>query len=442
MPARLCRSLVLLCLFQISLPTSPAQSTRSGDPHPRSVVSTRELAVRVRKSLVLIVTQDRRGDTIAQGSGFFLRPGFVVTNLHVLKRASWGFVKTLSDGKGYGIVSVAGFDIKHDLCVLKLRFDVGIPLALSMNTVAAGDDILVAGNPEGLEASFSKGIVSGVRSDSGLLQMDAAISPGSSGGPVVNSYGDVVGISVSSIVGGQNLNFAVPVRYLRLLELGWNLKVREAGALAVTDAEEQGFHGPVKAFVERKSAYEFDPVTKSPTYVQDKPVAASIFTPDGQELETTLFKAGAEIGKIRNEYSEDGLLKRVVPPLPQDFSPADAVATHVLHIHFDQTESSGKKGEKGYEEDTYDSAGHLVVQVFPAQGIKYVSKYDDLGREVESVGYKNGDLWLIFRYSYETNRHGDWVKERETLWSEGSPEDDFELSSESSRDITYYDDRQ
>lgn len=158
-----------------------AQSGAQGQRRP--TLATRELVAQVHKSLVVVLTQDHEGNVIAQGSGFLFKPGFVATNLHVLKRASQGYVKSLSDGISYKISSVVGFDLKHDICVLKLSEAGGVPLPLSTDDVAVGDDILVAGNPEGLEASFSKGIVSGIRSGSGLIQMDAAISPGSSGGP-------------------------------------------------------------------------------------------------------------------------------------------------------------------------------------------------------------------------------------------------------------------
>ena len=216
----------------------------------RPLLANRELAAQVRKSLVVVLTQDHEGNGIAQGSGFFFKPGFVATNLHVLKRASQGYVKSLSDGVSYKISAVVGFDLKHDVCVLKLSEAVGASLPLSTDDVAVGDDILVAGNPEGLEASFSKGIVSGIRSGSGLIQMDAAISPGSSGGPVVNQRGEVVGLAVFTLVEGQNLNFAVPVRYLREQKLDWNLTVRAVGGLAVTDLEQDGFHGPVRTVTE------------------------------------------------------------------------------------------------------------------------------------------------------------------------------------------------
>jgi S1-C subfamily serine protease len=256
----------ILSLFLIGTQLlTAAQSATQGQRRPS--LTTRELAAQVRKSLVVVLIQDDAGNPIAQGSGFFFKPrffkpGFVATNLHVLKRASQGYVKSLSDGVSYKVRGVAGFDLKHDICVLFLSGagDPSLPPSLPLSTteVAVGDDILVAGNPEGLEASFSKGIVSAIRSGSGLIQMDAAISPGSSGGPVVNQHGEVVGLAVSTLVEGQNLNFAVPVRYLLEQKLDTALTVRMAGGLAVTDLEQDGFHGPVKTVTENQADYTFD----------------------------------------------------------------------------------------------------------------------------------------------------------------------------------------
>jgi len=74
-----------------------------------------------------------------------------------------------------------------------------------------GDTVYVAGNPKGLEGTFSQGIVSGIRRVKGnrYLQITAAISEGSSGGPILNESGDVIGIAVATVREGQNLNFAV-----------------------------------------------------------------------------------------------------------------------------------------------------------------------------------------------------------------------------------------
>ncbi len=151
------RAVILLIIVSCATFLTVAQSEKPGERTPP--LTTRELAAQVRKSLVVVLTQDHEGNAIAQGSGFFFKPGLIATNLHVLKRASQGYVKSLSDGVSYKISSVVGFDLKHDVCVLKLSDAVGASLPLSTGDVAVGNDILVAGNPEGLEASFSKGIV-------------------------------------------------------------------------------------------------------------------------------------------------------------------------------------------------------------------------------------------------------------------------------------------
>ncbi len=96
-----------------------AESGEQGQRRP--FLANRQLAAQVRKSLVVVLTQDHEGHVIAQGSGFFLKPGFIATNLHVLKRASQGNVKSLFDGASYKISSVVGFDLRHDVMPQDLR---------------------------------------------------------------------------------------------------------------------------------------------------------------------------------------------------------------------------------------------------------------------------------------------------------------------------------
>ena len=416
-----------------------AESGTQGQRKP--FLATRELAAQVRKSLVVVLTQDHEGNVIAQGSGFFFKPGFIATNLHMLKRASQGYVKSLSDGVSYKISSVVGFDLKHDICVLKLSDVGGVSLPLSTTDVAVGDDILVAGNPEGLEASFSKGIVSGIRSGSGLIQMDAAISPGSSGGPVVNQHGEVVGLAVSSLVQGQNLNFAVPVRYLRQQKLVWDLSVRTAGGLAVTDLEADGFHGPVRTLTETYAGYTFNEATN--TYVEGPAelLDTSRYNRDGRLEERTNFINGVESLKKLWEYSDDGLRRRHTliisqeRPEPEEISPALAVN---MNAPFDETECVGTKGDRHYHEDRYDSSGHLIEKTLPQRGIKDVMKYDSLGREVESLEYRQGKLESAAHSMYEDNERGDWVKRHETIWVANEKDDGFTPLAESYREITYY----
>jgi hypothetical protein len=426
-----------------------AQTTTQGQRRPS--LTTRELAAQVRKSLVVVLIQDDAGNPIAQGSGFFFKPrffkpGFVATNLHVLKRASQGYVKSLSDGVSYKVMGVAGFDLKHDICVLFLSGagDPSFPPSLPLSTteVAVGDDILVAGNPEGLEASFSKGIVSAMRSGSGLIQMDAAISPGSSGGPVVNQHGEVVGLAVSTLVEGQNLNFAVPVRYLLEQKLDEPLTVRMAGGLAVTDIEEDGFHGPVRTVTESQADYTFDDARNAYIEGPAVPQTASKYNRDRQTEESTLFKDGVESRKVLLEYSDDGLKRRTIGVDSQgrressEFSAEDALAAVGSRANFDRTVVSGTKGDNDYKEYKYDSSGHLIERTL--QGTKYVMKYDSLGRETESSQYKQGKLWITIHSTYENNERGDWVKRHETLWVAKYPDKGFVPWAEYYREITYW----
>lgn len=108
-------------------------------------------------------------------------------------------------------------DEKNDIALLRV---VGaeapsLPLGDSQK-VAVGDEVYVAGNPEGLEGTFSEGIVSAIRGTR-LLQITAPISPGSSGGPVMNQRGEVIGFAAGGREKGQNLNFAIPVSFLSAL---------------------------------------------------------------------------------------------------------------------------------------------------------------------------------------------------------------------------------
>jgi hypothetical protein len=162
-------------------------------------------------------------------------------------------------------------------------------------------------------------------------EMDAAISPGSSGGPVVNQHGEVVGIAVSSLVEGQNLNFAVPVRYLREQKLAWDLRVKTVGGLVVTDLEENGFHGPVRTVTESYAGYTFNEAKN--TYVEGPAelLASSRYNRDGRLEETTNFENGVETLRNLWEYSDDGLKRRNTFTTrqerlgPEEISPALAV---------------------------------------------------------------------------------------------------------------------
>ena len=141
----------------------------------------------------------------------------------ILNEDAIGGAKLVGKEDIYAIEDIVDFDKENDLAIVKVRevngtgIDVpALPLGDS-DVVQIGEKIYVAGNPKGLEGTFSDGIISAIRGGrrDKVFQMTAPISPGSSGGPVLNNSGEVIGISVGGMEHGQNLNFAIPVNYLK-----------------------------------------------------------------------------------------------------------------------------------------------------------------------------------------------------------------------------------
>jgi tetratricopeptide (TPR) repeat protein len=184
-----------------------------------------DLIKKVEPSIVVILTFDQGGKQMGQGTGFFVaKNGDVVSNYHVLQGASRARIKLLS-GDEYAVKRVAAEDPEGDL----VRISVDIPeekvtpLVISPAAPRVGEKVVVIGTPLGLDQTVSDGIVSAIREipDFGkIMQMTAPISPGSSGSPVLNMKGDVVGIATFLLVAGQNLNFAVPAERISKLATG------------------------------------------------------------------------------------------------------------------------------------------------------------------------------------------------------------------------------
>ncbi|HEY4120771.1 MAG TPA: trypsin-like peptidase domain-containing protein [Byssovorax sp.] len=155
------------------------------------------------------------------GTGFLVRPdGWVATNLHVIAGAR-SLVVVLPDHTQHPVLDVLAVDVKRDLAVI--RFDAKAMPVLRLGdsgSVHPGDGVVAIGHPLGLEDTVSNGLISAIREvDPTLtvLQISAPIAPGSSGGPLFNDKGEVIGIAEMILLEGQNLNFGVPVDYLKQL---------------------------------------------------------------------------------------------------------------------------------------------------------------------------------------------------------------------------------
>jgi S1-C subfamily serine protease len=185
-----------------------------------------ELVRRVKPIVVAIATYDADGEALMTGSGFFLRPGQVVTNLHVIRGAKRCDIKTL-DGKGrvFPVSGTIAVDEEGDLALLSVATPPERPRAseLASTLPDEGEQIFVIGNPLKLEGSVTDGIVSAVREVPNvgkIIQITAPISHGNSGSPVFNLKGQVVGVVTVKVTNGQNINLAIAAARLQQLHPG------------------------------------------------------------------------------------------------------------------------------------------------------------------------------------------------------------------------------
>ncbi|MGD0649985.1 MAG: tetratricopeptide repeat protein [Verrucomicrobiia bacterium] len=197
-------------------------------------IDLKALAKKARPAVLLLVVSDATGKEIATGTGFLVSSdGKLITNHHVIENAASAVAKA-ENGALFPVEGVLADDPKNDLVLLKLKgkaeSDETQPIHPAANLpflplgnsdkVEVGTRIAVIGSPLGLEGTLSEGIVSAVREfmgDQRLLQVTAAISPGSSGSPVLSAKGNVVGVASALLRGGQSLNFAVPAEIARKL---------------------------------------------------------------------------------------------------------------------------------------------------------------------------------------------------------------------------------
>jgi len=181
-----------------------------------------DLVRRIKPSAVAIETFDARGEKLSRGSGFFIDKDRVVTNRHVIDGAYRAEVH-LSSGNSFQVRNVIAVDAEGDVALLRVEAPPNLvrPLSLDRTSPQEGESIVVIGNPFGLEGSVTNGIVSAVRDIPGfgrIIQITAPISPGSSGSPVVNMQGQVIGVATLQITGGQSVNFAIPSERIAQLD--------------------------------------------------------------------------------------------------------------------------------------------------------------------------------------------------------------------------------
>ncbi|HEX5965897.1 MAG TPA: tetratricopeptide repeat-containing serine protease family protein [Pyrinomonadaceae bacterium] len=211
------------------------------------------LVKRVKPAVVAIATYDASGEALMTGSGFFLKPGQVVTNLHVVRGAARAEIKTL-DGKGkvYPVTGALAVDEEGDLALL----NIDMPLERARTSELAselpdeGETIFVIGNPLKLEGSVSDGIVSAVRevpNSYRIIQITAPISHGNSGSPVFNLRGQVLGVVTVKVTNGQNINLAIAAARVGELRAGTLRPLTELGIKPKGDIAESAYRNGLES---------------------------------------------------------------------------------------------------------------------------------------------------------------------------------------------------
>ncbi|HNQ34996.1 MAG TPA: trypsin-like peptidase domain-containing protein [bacterium] len=167
------------------------------------------------KDAVVYLTVQRSGFPPILGTGFFISPNLVVTNLHVVYGAEPGRITVLGGNRQFSVRDIYLDSSGIDIAVLTTieNSNYFLPLESAANP-EIGEEVYTIGNPIGFPLTFSNGLVSGIRNQEQYIQTTAPVSQGSSGGPLINQQGRVIGIITGTFQGTQNLNFAVPVKFI------------------------------------------------------------------------------------------------------------------------------------------------------------------------------------------------------------------------------------
>lgn len=281
-----------------------------------SAQTAKAVAAKAFPSVVLLLMEDARGQPLSLGSGFVIQGGYIATNLHVVRGASRGTAKLIGQPAKAEILGVVAVDPRMDIVLLQVKGLQAPPLPIGDSSrVAVGEEVFAIGNPQGLEGTMSQGIVSGIRKvkDAEVLQITAPISPGSSGGPVLDQQGKVIGIAVATFRGGQNLNFAIPSFYLanlvsqpkHLLSLSAGLSRKESKS-ATSELGGKAIEGVLGSNITctpdythiRPNLWEcsFSLLNKLRAPVRDVRYLVILYSKGGEPLDT---KEGGFLGVIR-----------------------------------------------------------------------------------------------------------------------------------------------
>ncbi|MDR0838195.1 MAG: trypsin-like peptidase domain-containing protein [Oscillospiraceae bacterium] len=198
-------------------------------------LSAEDIYKKCSPAVFFIEVLNEKGEVMKLGSGFFISSsGLAVTNSHMIADALRARA-TLPSGEKREITGIYGYDMKTDCALIQVAGSGYPTLEIGDYAPKTGAEIYTIGNPIGLINSYSRGIVSSAERElDGMryIQIDAAISPGSSGGALLDAAGRVIGITSAAVNGGQSLNLAMPIGVINALQRS---KLYALGQVPVAD---------------------------------------------------------------------------------------------------------------------------------------------------------------------------------------------------------------
>lgn len=275
-------------------------------------------------AVAVVIANNSQGHAVSQGSGFFISAdGHLVTNWHVVENAQTITIR-LPSGIMLAAEKPIAVECAADLALFKASirgFEVPYLSLASIENTKIGDDVFAVGNPllsqsgSLTEATLSDGIISGIREmGSGVtaIQTTAPVSPGNSGGPLLNDLGEVVGVITFGLTEGQNLNFAVAA--LNVLPL---LEQRQAESVSLDACAN-------REFVEGSDDFTLDGIYSGEWLSRGGSSGYALMTiaVSGEEVSASLTIIGSPVG-----YEGDEMVGRVIE-IGQDSWTIDLEATN------------------------------------------------------------------------------------------------------------------
>jgi S1-C subfamily serine protease len=258
-------------------------------------LSLSQIAEKHAQSVVTIIALDKEGEPVSSGSGFFLdHQGLIATSHHVLAGHSGAIIRTFN-GDQAEIIEVTHDDPSLDLTIARTSLRASIPLGLGdSHKVQVNERVVMIGTAPGSQHFYSTGSVSAMRSAGNiqLLQITAPITPGSSGGPVLNQRGEVIGVATAFIASEKDLGFAMPVNYLKTLK-PVRMKLAELPSASPSFKAEMRGRTVTKILVIRDHERPPSPQSFQKTPGLEEPKAASPFS--DAKPGTVYFKNGKQL---------------------------------------------------------------------------------------------------------------------------------------------------